>query len=75
MNEKALGENPATRREPWQVLAADLVDPKDPLGTEWGYLVIDADGSFYFDSTTRPPDAEIIESDAYQAIVRNAGAG
>ena len=75
MNEKAPGENPVTRREPWQVLAVDLVDPKDPLATEWGYLVIDADGSFHFDSTTRPPDAEIIESDAYHAIVRNAGAG
>lgn len=44
-------------REPWW--AEPPKAGQDELECEWGWLEIYSDGSFYFDSSTRPTDDEI----------------
>lgn len=44
-------------REPWWKFPP--AQGEDPMGCEWGYLIVYSDGTVAFDEATRPTDEEI----------------
>ncbi len=44
-------------REPWWALPPQ--NGQDEMECDWGWLLMYSDGSFFFDTSTRPSDEEI----------------